>query len=315
LKDIGTEAHEALTADLVLGELSGAIRTALDIDPYLVASIVSPERAPAQRGADEVKPYRAILSGVLDPDKLDYLNRDAFFCGVPYGIQDVDFILEEVFPHVESGVAISSKGIIALENILFSKYLMYKTVYWHKTVRIASAMIKKAIAMALEKGAIATRDLYGLDDEQFSARFKADVFPGFRLIEDTRHRILHKQVLRLPYIETDSRHRALDDVGARLAFEREIAADAGRILGREVTEDSIVVDVPERLSFDVAIPVVDPAQLEVEEAEGGDPVSMFRRLAAGDLPSSLRSISVSARRDPALLSALAGMDLARRFGS
>ena len=120
-----------------------------------------------------------ILSGVLDPDKLDYLNRDAFFCGVPYGIQDVDFILEEVFPHVENGVAISPKGITALENILFSKYLMYKTVYWHKTVRIATAMIKKAIAMALEEGAIGTQDLYGLDDEQFSARFSRARIPGF----------------------------------------------------------------------------------------------------------------------------------------
>jgi HD superfamily phosphohydrolase len=313
LKDLRVQAHESLAAREIVGSFAPVIRENLRVEPGAVAAII--DKGAGYTGALNVGFFWKILSGVLDPDKLDYLNRDAFFCGVPYGIQDVDFILEEVFPHVESGVAISSKGITALENILFSKYLMYKTVYWHKTVRIATAMIKKAIAMALEKGAIATKDLYGLDDEQFSARFKADVFPGFRLIEDTRRRILHKQVLRLPYIETDPRHRALDDVGARLALEREIAADAGRILGREMTEDSIVVDVPERLSFDVAIPVVDPAQLEMEEAEAGDPVSMFRRMGAGDFPSSLRSISVSARRDPALLSALSGMDLARRFGS
>ena len=85
------------------------------------------------------------------------------------------------------------------------------------------------------------------------------------------------------------------------------------MLGRTVTEDCIVVDVPERLSFDVAIPVVDPAQLEAEESETGDPVSLFRRMGSGDFPTSLRAISVSARRDPGLLSALARMDLERRF--
>jgi hypothetical protein len=176
-------------------------------------------------------------------------------------------------------------------------------------------MIKKAIAMALEDGAISTRDLYGLDDEQFSARFRADVFPGFRLIEDTRRRVLHKQVLRLPFTEASHAHRELENIGARLGLERDIAGEAGRILGREVPQECIVVDVPERLAFDVAIPVVDPTLPETEEAEVDQPVSMFRRMESGDFPSSLRSISVSARRDPDLLSVLARMDLARRFGS
>ena len=311
LKDLRVEAHESLAAREIVGSFAPVIRESLHVEPAAVAAII--DKGAGYTGALNVGFFWKILSGVLDPDKLDYLNRDAFFCGVPYGIQDVDFILEEVFPHVENGVAISPKGITALENILFSKYLMYKTVYWHKTVRIATAMIKKAIALALEERAIATRDLYGLDDEEFSARFKTDVFPCFRLIEDTRHRILHKQILRLPYSESNPVHAELEDIGARLALERDIAGEAGRMLGRAVTEDCIVVDVPERLSFDVAIPVVDPAQLEAEESETGDPVSLFRRMGSGDFPTSLRAISVSARRDPGLLSALARMGLERRF--
>jgi hypothetical protein len=176
-------------------------------------------------------------------------------------------------------------------------------------------MIKKAIAMALQDGAIGTRDLYGLDDEQFSARFKAEMYPGFRLIEDTRHRVLHKQVLRLPFLETNPAHRRLEDIGARLALEWEISVEAGKMLGRTVPPDSIVVDVPERLSFDAAIPVVDPTQLEAEEAETGAPVSVFHWMGTGNFPSSLRGISVSARRDPDLLAVLPRMDLARRFAS
>jgi HD superfamily phosphohydrolase len=313
LKDLRVDSHESLAAGEILGSFAPVIRESLGVEPEAVAAII--DKGTGYRGAVNVGFFWKILSGVLDPDKLDYLNRDAFFCGVPYGIQDVDFILEEVFPHVENGVAISPKGITALENILFSKYLMYKTVYWHKTVRIATAMIKKAIALALNEGAISTRDLYGLDDEQFSARFRAEVYPGFKLIEDTRHRILHKQVLRLPFSESIPAHRRLENIVDRLSLEREIAGEAGRLLGREVPQECIVVDVPERLSFDVAIPVVDPSQPEAEEAETGDPVSVFHRMGSGDFPSSLRSISLSARRDPDLLSVLSRMDLARRFGS
>jgi hypothetical protein len=283
------------------------------VEPEAVAAII--DKGTGYKGAVNVRFFWKILSGVLDPDKLDYLNRDAFFCGVPYGIQDVDFILEEVFPHFEKGVAISPKGITALENILFSKYLMYKTVYWHKTVRIATAMIKKAVALALNDGAIKMQDLYGLDDEQFSARFRSDVFPGFKLIEDTRCRILHKQVLRIPFSGSLPAHARLESIWTRLDLEREIADEAGLILGRHVPQECIVVDVPDRLSFEVSIPVVDPTQSEAEDSETGEPISVFRRWGEGNFPGSLRSISVSARRDPDLLSVLGRMSLAHRFGS
>ncbi len=276
LKDLGVEPHESLAAKEILGGLSNVIRENVGVEPEAVAAII--DRGTGYKGLVNVGFFWKILSGVLDPDKLDYLNRDAFFCGVPYGIQDVDFILEEVYPHVENGVAISPKGITALENILFSKYLMYKTVYWHKTVRIATAMIKKAIAMALEAGAVSTGDLYGLDDEQFSATFNAGLFPSFALIEDARRRVLHKQVLRLPFSDDRPAHALIEDIPARLSLEREIAAEAGRILGRVVDPESIIVDVPERLSFDVAIPVVDPSLSESEDAEPGSPESPLHRM-------------------------------------
>ena len=76
--------------------------------------------------------------------------------------------------------------------------------------------------------------------------------------------------------------------------------------------ESIIVDVPERLSFDAEIPVVDPSQAESEEAEIS-PGSPLHGIGHGDFPRSLRSISISARRDPDLLTVLARMDLERRL--
>jgi HD superfamily phosphohydrolase len=277
LKDLAVEAHESLASRIILDELAATIRTELRVEPEAVAAII--DHRIGYRGGEDVRFTWKLLSGVLDPDKLDYLNRDAYCCGVPYGIQDVDFALGEVWPHPEAGIAISRKGVTAIENILFSKYLMYKTVYWHKTVRIATAMIKKALVIGLRDGAIRREDLYGLDDEEFFARFTPERLPAFHLIADVRRRVLHRQVLRLPFRADLAEHRALEDGVARTALEDRIAAEAARVLGRPVAAESVIVDVPERISFEADIPVVD------------DPHARPERCAASRSPSRARKTS------------------------
>jgi uncharacterized protein len=305
LKDLAVEAHEALASRQILSEFARPIREHLRVEPEAVAAIID-HRVP-YRGPLDVPFFWNLLSGVLDPDKLDYLNRDAFFCGVPYGVQDVDFILEEVYPDRQRGAAISRKGVMALENLLFSKYLMYKTVYWHKTVRIATAMIKKAIASALAGGAIRREELYGLDDEEFFSRFTEARFEGLRLIADVRARSLYKQVFRVPFDDANPAHRRLEDVAARLELERRIASEAGALLGRAVSAHEIVVDVPERISFEIDIPVIDPPHYR--SPAGLDVSSVFGRIEGADFPRALRTVSLSARRDEPLLAALARLDL------
>ncbi len=304
LKDLGVTPHEALTAEAILGELAGPIRTSFGVDPKMVASIVSPDRG-ATRG-DDVTVYREILSGVLDPDKLDYLNRDAYFCGVPYGIQDVDFIFQEAYPHAEKGLALSQKGMTALESVLFSKYLMYKTVYWHKTVRIATAMIKKAVVLGLADGAITLDGLYGLDDEEFFAVFPEKRFPGFSLIREVGRRALFKQLYSIPFHDDWPLHRGLEGSEARLRMEEEIARRAGRLMGRNLPPDRIVIDVPERISFEIDIPIlVDGAREDRIRAPGSN---LFADKTGGDFPGSLRRISVSGCREEDALAAFGKID-------
>ncbi len=318
LKDLRVEAHERLAARVILEDFAPAIRSSLRIEPDAVATII--DHTSTYHGVENVGFYWGILSGVLDPDKLDYLNRDAYFCGVPYGIQDVDFALEEVWPH-PSGLSISRKGVTALENILFSKYLMYKTVYWHKTVRIATAMIKKAIALALRAGAIAREELYGLDDEEFFTRFSPGRFPAFHLISDVRRRLLHRQLARIPFRDELAEHRALERVEARLELEERIADAASAALGRRVAPEAVIVDVPERKTFEVDVPVADEDRGATVEAgqpllwgEPGEPrsgraVTIFGEHPLVDLPRGLRVISLSTARDEDLVRTLGSMDL------
>ncbi len=215
-------------------------------------------------------------------------------------------------PHAENGVAISPKGITALENILFSKYLMYKTVYWHKTVRIATAMIKKAIAMALDAGGHqARRTSTGWTTSSSPPAFTAEVFPGFALIEDTRHRSCTSRSCGCLFgIDTPPTGR-WSDIGARLPLERRSRARPGPRWEATVRPECIIVDVPERLSFEAAIPVIDPgARRSPRSGDGRPGRRVSHGMGHGDFPGSLRSISVSAQRDPELLAVLARMDLA-----
>ncbi|HUI70422.1 MAG TPA: HD domain-containing protein [Spirochaetia bacterium] len=313
LKDLDVEAHEGLAAREILDGLSAVIRSELDIDPAAVAAIIDPDTPAA--GMPGVDFYRSILSGVLDPDKLDYLNRDAYFCGVPYGIQDVDFILEEIFPDSTTGVAISPKGITALEDILFSKYLMYKTVYWHKTVRIATAMIKKAVAIGLVGGAIAREDLYGLDDEEFFSLFSSSRHPSFALVEQVRKRELHRQVWRVPFDQENAVHRRIEDVKERLRMEERIAREAGQIAGKRFPTENVIVDVPERVSYDFDIPVIDPGSGRILARSGAEAGSVFAGKGGEELPGSIRCVSVCAKRDEELMAALGKIDLAGIFAS
>lgn len=121
------------------------------------------------RGASE-SPLQGLVSGSLDLDKIEYLKRDARFCGVPYGEVDVDRLLQALTLAAapETGaleVAVHEKGVAALESLLFSKYQMYRNVYWHHAVRSATVLYKRVVNEALSAGLVSGEELVGRTDE------------------------------------------------------------------------------------------------------------------------------------------------------
>ncbi len=149
------------------------------------------------------EPLAGLVSGSLDVDKLDYLSRDAWMCGVPYGVIDVDRLLTSLT--VASDVdgrrtlALHEKGLAALESLLFAKYQMYRNVYWHHAVRSATAMFKRlvrrAIATAqLEPAAVAV----ATDDGLIHDLMQRDTTGLARRL---RQRRLAKRALDLPATE------------------------------------------------------------------------------------------------------------------
>ena len=291
LKDVGLRSHESLTAERILRtDLATLICDKVGADPELVAAIVDSSLPHASK---DLSFFRNLLSGVLDPDKLDYLNRDAYFCGVPHGIQDVDFILAEIRPRAD-GLAVTEKGLSAVESILFSKYLMYKTVYWHKTVRIATAMIKKAVLLALREAVLEPEDLYWLDDNEFSSLTDKHDFIPLQLIRRVMERRLYKLAAAVSFESDNSLHRKLQNVHERLDFEEQLGRAVEKLAGRKVAVESLIIDVPEPINFEINLPVLQPQTGEVTIYEHSR--SVFNRDSVRSFVHSLRTISLFAEQ-------------------
>ncbi len=90
-----------------------------------------------------------LVSGQLDVDRMDYLNRDSFFTGVAEGVIGYDRIIKMLA--VKDGeLLVEEKAIYSIEKFLVSRRLMYWQVYLHKTVIGAEMMLVKIIRRAKE---------------------------------------------------------------------------------------------------------------------------------------------------------------------
>ncbi|MBQ9670915.1 MAG: HD domain-containing protein [Prevotella sp.] len=88
-----------------------------------------------------------LISSQLDMDRLDYLCRDSFFCGVTDGNIGSDRIIK-MLDVVDDRLVVSSKGIYSIENYLTSRRLMYWQVYLHKTTVACEKMLVNTLLRA-----------------------------------------------------------------------------------------------------------------------------------------------------------------------
>jgi HD superfamily phosphohydrolase len=139
-----------------------------------------------------------------------------------------------------------------VEALLFAKYLMYRTVYWHRQVRAATSMIKKALLDALETKKIAGEELYGLDDQSLYALLREKT--GSALAEAVWNGGLYATASEIPFNADE--HACLAEIGSRSRFETRLAGEF-RSAGLDLCPGDICIDVPEPVSFETGLFVQD----------------------------------------------------------
>ena len=172
IEDLGIDGlvpHENRAASYLDGdtELSQVLKSQWKIDPQEVIEILSPQEKSAQH-----RLLRSILSGPIDVDKMDYLDRDSLHCGVPYG-RNFDrqrLIQSLVLNESGDGLAITEKGKTAAELMVFARYVMFSEVYWHHAVRSATSMFGRAFYELHES--VNTSELFRCTDAEMIAKLK-----------------------------------------------------------------------------------------------------------------------------------------------
>lgn len=81
-----------------------------------------------------------LISGQLDMDRLDYLNRDSFFTGVTEGKIGYDRIIK-MLNVADDHLVVEIKGLYSIEKFIIARSLMYWQVYLHKTTISAEKML------------------------------------------------------------------------------------------------------------------------------------------------------------------------------
>jgi HD superfamily phosphohydrolase len=143
---VGAPRHEILARRLLIQpEVSRLLKSDWDLDPESIAEFLSPKIEGSLDPMHSI--LRSILSGPIDIDKLDYLERDSLHAGVPYG-RNFDrhrLIQSMCIDTPRHRIAISEKGRTAAEMMVFARYVMFSEVYWHHAVRSATAMLQRAV--------------------------------------------------------------------------------------------------------------------------------------------------------------------------
>ncbi len=269
LKELAIREHEEIAADMIMNrpQLNEAVK-AVGADAAMTAAIIDKDQL---TGDEETLLYRNILSGTLDPDKLDYLSRDGYFSGLPYGKQDTDFIISSL--SLSSGrLCLERAAVSSVEQILFSKYMMYRSLYWHKGVRAATCMIKKALTKALLEGSIRYDDLYYLDDNEFNTlcHSHAGETPSLVLVDRVEHNDLLERKAEKEYTKGGK----IETAAAVLEKKEELEKSIYLRLRESypfLEEWEVIIDIPEPISFESHIALVSENG-EVRDIEDTDMV-------------------------------------------
>lgn len=270
LKGEDTPRHEEVGGQVIFGEfaplrgkrsIAKILKEDWNVDPHRVIALCTGEAKRSTEPVDRV--LHSIISGTIDADKMDYLERDSHHMGVPYGRTfDRERLLASLtLNESEDALAIDAKGKVPAEMFVFARYTMFSEVYWHHTVRAASAMVENAIAAFHSRDTVSKKAFLDLllsyDDDSFltwlatnTPENSATRFLIQGLLPGTRE--LYKRIATFSraYVEPEKKkayekiyemERAqLFDLTARLRVR------LGASIGHPLHPAAVIIDIPPR---------------------------------------------------------------------
>lgn len=262
--------HEDVTEWIILKSELGDMLESEGISKKRIGDLV--------RGRQKTKKdsiIAGIVAGQIDSDKMDYLIRDSFYCGVNYGLVDIHRLIDsiEISKDYQMQFDIAARG--ALESFLVARYEMFLNVYYHKTVRSVEVMLIKLINAAdntLQLTSFSTpEEFIELDDMSLISRIRSidpseseDAKEAARMVNLLDSRVLYKSAFE-KVLHTQDRFvsKILTKSKVRESIQEEIASIAG------VEKDEVIVDVPTLPSVPYNPHQLDPMEINIFEIIDG----------------------------------------------
>jgi HD superfamily phosphohydrolase len=262
--------HEDVTEWIILKSEIGDLLEADGISKKRIGDLV--------RGRQKTKKDKVIagiVAGQIDSDKMDYLIRDSFYCGVNYGLVDIHRLIDsiEISKDYQMQFDIAARG--ALESFLVARYEMFLNVYYHKTVRSVEVMLVKLIDAADKVLGLTSfsspEEFLELDDMSLISRVRnidpsesEDAKEAKKMVNLLDSRVLYKSVFE-KVIHTQERFvsKILTKSKVRESIQEEIASIAG------VNRDEVIVDVPTLPSVPYNPHQLDPMEIGIFEVVDG----------------------------------------------
>ncbi len=123
------------------------------ITPQLVCDIYMGQEAGPN---SEYTFLKSFMDSELDCDKMDYLLRDSYYCGVKYGMYDIEQMISSFticYTKDVPRLAIKNGGVQVFEEFVLARYFMFIQVYFHRTRRFFDIMLGRALQLVLPDGA------------------------------------------------------------------------------------------------------------------------------------------------------------------
>ena len=133
LKDSKNSSHENLGERIILETKISDIVKQNGYSPATISSL--------SFGKHKLGFLNEVISGGLSVDLMDYLPRDSYFSGTEYGKVDYFRIINSLEVASSKVLGINKSALYSYESMLISRYQMFKSVYFHKTVRSGEVMI------------------------------------------------------------------------------------------------------------------------------------------------------------------------------
>jgi len=254
----GVPRHEDFARGyLTQGELADVLRSDWRLEPERFLELLSGK----PKGATD-KILSSMLSSPVDIDKMDYLARDSLHAGVPYGrhFDQQRLIGSLCLNEAGDALAITDKGRTAAEMMVFARYVMFSEVYWHHTVRSATAMLQRAFYLLC--GRLDFDDLFRRSDAEFVSALQAAAVntAAAPLLDGLfgAKRRLYKRLAQFSYLEDRQIYERLarKPYASLVRMTAHLAELASARLGQSIDATKILIDAPpveREVVFDVQI--------------------------------------------------------------